>query len=103
MTDVSKVREHLKTVIDNVVNNRAQMANQVAQMEQQLSVLKDQHETAGTLIVALEHLLELGEEAAAKVLKKVEALLGAEAQVASSPSQPAAGQADAPAAGAAQG
>ena len=48
------VREHLTTLLTNVVNNRVQIANQIAQHEQQLSVMKDQYDTSATLVAGLQ-------------------------------------------------
>lgn len=96
------VVEHIKTIIANIHQNRTNIQNQLAQGEQQISVLKFQYESAGTLIAVLEHALEQGVEAIEAILKRVFANSEAAAQVASSPPQPATAGADAAVAGAPQ-
>ena len=85
---MTTVREQLNAVIATIVTNREHIASQIQQLEQQLSIQKDQYETAATLVASLQHLLEINADEAITSIAMKNALAAAE--VASSPSTPAA-------------
>jgi hypothetical protein len=69
---MSNTKETLSYVIDDIIKNRAQLANQVVQQEQQIEVGKAQLVKFDALIAALQvatssdaHLAQVDEQAAA--------------------------------------
>lgn len=56
--DVAIVQEHLKTILDNVLTNKKNIENQLAQVEQQKAVLDDQLATVNTAVAAMQHLID---------------------------------------------
>jgi predicted nucleic acid-binding Zn-ribbon protein len=84
----TQTAEHLQTILTNVQQNLKQIDNQIVQGEQQLSVAREQRDTMKTLVAAIQHLIDIGAADAVEVLKiQNEAAV---AEVASSPSEPAA-------------
>jgi flagellar biosynthesis chaperone FliJ len=94
----AKVGEHLKTVVGHIENNVKQIENQLMQLGQQKGVLEEQLTTAKSLLATIYHAMENGLEE--QVFHRLERLVKAQAEVASSPSQPAAAANDAATAGA---
>jgi cell division septum initiation protein DivIVA len=74
MAEVNSTKETLAFVLDDIIKNRAQLANQVAQQEQQIEVGKAQLVKFDTLIATLQvasstdaHIAQVDEQAAANI------------------------------------